>query len=70
MSGKNMSVPQYYYWKKKFKDSQVETTGQFIDVTTRVNKNSYLSEVEIKYSYGIRISFSKFPGNKTICYGR
>lgn len=66
LTEKKMSVPQYYYWKKKFKKVRSEAPDQFINITSRLNKNSDMPEVELIFPNGIRINFSKYPGNKVL----
>lgn len=66
LTGRNMSVPQYYYLKKKFNNNPLESRGQFLDITSKLNQNLDLSEVVVIYPNGIRINFRSYPGSKIL----
>ena len=66
LTGKNLSVPHYYYLKKKFNSNPLESRGQFLDITSKLNQNPDLSEVAVIYPNGIRINFRSNPGIKIL----
>ena len=66
LAEKNMSVPQYYYLKKKFDNNSFESSGQFVNITSKFNQNESISAVELFYPNGIRINFKDYPGSNTI----
>ncbi len=66
LTEKNISVPQYYYWKKKFEHNPFESSGQFVNITSKIRENQESSEVVLQYPNGIKIIFRNYPGSKTL----
>lgn len=66
LAGKNVSVPQYYYWKRKYIQRPKELSGQFVNITSKINQNQQSAEVVLEFPNGKRIIFGSYPGSKIL----
>lgn len=62
LTGKNMSVPQYYYWKRKYFQTPKELSGQFVNITSKINQNQYSAEVVLVFPNGKELSSAVILG--------
>lgn len=62
----NIPVQQYYYWRRRFSKDQIESSNEFVNITSKINQNISISDVELTYPNGIRVCFRIYPRSKAI----
>ena len=60
---RGLPLHQYYYWKKRYGNSETKQSNKFIQVGSLEALNS---EIRLEYPNGVSINFQSNPGSKTL----
>lgn len=60
---RGMPLHQYYYWKKRYGNSEPKHSNKFIQIGSAESLNS---EIRLEYPNGVVINFQSNPGSKKL----
>ena len=60
---RDLPFHQYYYWRKRYGNSESKHSNKFIQIGSVESSNS---EIRLEYPNGVSINFKSNPGSKTL----